>query len=197
MIPISPDPDDTQNYVEMRLDKDTEPEAMSKDLRVDIVSYSGKDIRYVSRSVRHPHPITYVYIPTIAGRFLLVSLNIDAILGEVTIRQRRKKLEEMTQGARLSEAYTATLSRLKAQKGYESVLGLKVLMWVLFSEWPLRADELCYALGVEIGSGKRSCATDTRSILSGACHGRGVFVHCPTGALYPAGTSLARSDPLP
>ena len=85
-------------------------------------------------------------------RFLLVSLNIDAILGEVTIRQRRKKLEEMTLGNGLSDAYTATLTRLKAQKGYKSVLGLKVLMWALYAERPLRAQELCHALGVEIGS---------------------------------------------
>jgi len=88
----------------------------------------------------------------IVYRFLLVSLNIDAILGEVTIRQRRKKLEEMMQGGGLSDAYTATLTRLKAQKGYKSVLGMKVLMWVLHSERPLRAPELCHALGVEIGS---------------------------------------------
>ena len=81
-----------------------------------------------------------------------MSLNIDAILGEVTIRQRRKKLEEMTQGNGLGDAYTATLGRLKAQKGNKSVLGLKVLMWVLYSERPLRTDELCHALGVEIGS---------------------------------------------
>ena len=85
-------------------------------------------------------------------RFLLVSLNIDAILGEVTIRQRRKKLAEMTQGNGLSDAYTATLSRLKAQKGHKSVLGLKVLMWVLYSERPLLAEELCHALGVEMGT---------------------------------------------
>ena len=37
VMPISPNPDDIRNYVEMRLDKDTEPEAMSNDLRVDIV----------------------------------------------------------------------------------------------------------------------------------------------------------------
>jgi len=85
-------------------------------------------------------------------RFLLVSLNIDAILGEVTIRQRRKKLEEITQGHGLSDVYTATLRRLKAQKGYKSVLGMKVLMWVLYSERPLLTQELCHALGVEIGS---------------------------------------------
>jgi len=76
----------------------------------------------------------------------------DAILGEVTIRQRRKKLNEMTHGNGLSDVYTTTLTRLKAQKGYRSVLGLKVLMWVSYSERPLRAQELCDALGVDIGS---------------------------------------------
>ena len=58
----------------------------------------------------------------------------------------------MTLGDGLSDAYAATLTRLKAQKGYKSVLGLRVLMWVLYSERPLRAQELCCALGVEIGS---------------------------------------------
>jgi len=36
VIPISPNRDDVRNYVEMRLDRDTEPEAMSNDLRADI-----------------------------------------------------------------------------------------------------------------------------------------------------------------
>ena len=36
-IPISPNPDDIRNYVEIRLDSDTESEAMNKDLRADIV----------------------------------------------------------------------------------------------------------------------------------------------------------------
>ena len=85
-------------------------------------------------------------------RFLLVSLNIEAILGEVTIHQRRKKLKETAQGNGLGDAYTATLGRLKAQKGNKSVLGWKVLMCVLYSERPLRTDELCHALGEEIGS---------------------------------------------
>ena len=85
-------------------------------------------------------------------RFLLVTLNIEAILAEVTISRRRKKLEEMARGNGLSDAYTTTLTRLKGQKGNKSALGLKVLMWVLYSEQPLRAEELCHALGVDIGS---------------------------------------------
>ena len=37
VIPISPNRDDIRNYLEMRLDRDAEPEAMSSDLRADIV----------------------------------------------------------------------------------------------------------------------------------------------------------------
>ena len=37
VIPISPNPDDIRNYVEMRLDRDADPEAMNKDLRADLV----------------------------------------------------------------------------------------------------------------------------------------------------------------
>ena len=37
VIPISPNPDDIRNYVEKRLDRDAEPEAMSNDLRAGIV----------------------------------------------------------------------------------------------------------------------------------------------------------------
>ena len=37
MIPISPNTDDIRNYLEMRLDLDGEHEAMSSDLRADIV----------------------------------------------------------------------------------------------------------------------------------------------------------------
>ena len=37
VIPISPNRDDIRNYLEMRLDRDATPEAMSDDLRADIV----------------------------------------------------------------------------------------------------------------------------------------------------------------
>ena len=37
VIPINPNLDDIRNYLEMRLDRDSEPEAMSNDLRADIL----------------------------------------------------------------------------------------------------------------------------------------------------------------
>ena len=85
-------------------------------------------------------------------RFLLVSLGIDAILGEITISARRQKLDEMIKGSHLGDAYATTLARMKAQKGSRSRLGMEALMWVSNSERPLKTTELCHALGVKKGS---------------------------------------------
>jgi len=81
--------------------------------------------------------------------FLLVSLYMDAILGEITLSRRRKKLDEMTKGEGLGDAYTGTLLRIQAQPGSKSKLGMEVLMWISHTERPLHVDELCHALGVE------------------------------------------------
>ena len=148
-IQISPYPDDIRNYVVMRLDRDDVPEAMNNDLRAEIVriildKMSNMCVEISTLSTMS----TYKQL----CRFLLVSLNMEVILGEMTIRQRRKKLKEMERGTGLSEAYTATITRLKAQKGNRAALGMKALMWALYSERPLRAEELCHALGVEIES---------------------------------------------
>ena len=153
VIPISPNGDDIRNYLEMRLDRDTEPEAINDGLRTDIIRIIVEKTSDMCVGVSGiPTLFNNVYLPTTVHRFLLVSLHIEAILGEVTIRQRRKKLAEMAQGNGLSDAYTATIIRLKAQKGNKSILGLKVLMWVLYSERPLTTEELCHALGVELKS---------------------------------------------
>ena len=85
-------------------------------------------------------------------RFLLVSLNLDTILQGATIRSRQKKLEEMTDNWGLAGAYSATLGRIKGQGGEGSRVGIAALMWISHSGRPLKVDELCHALGVEIGS---------------------------------------------
>ena len=86
------------------------------------------------------------------SRFLLVSLNIDAILQETTIARRRRKLNGMTDGLGLRGVYGETLNRIKGQGEQEWRLGMAALMWISHSERPLKVDELCHALGVEIGS---------------------------------------------
>jgi len=94
--------------------------------------------------------------------FLLVSLNVDAILSEITPHQRKKKLHEMANGGVLGHAYAATLSRMKAEPESRSKLGMEVLMWASHVERPLYIDELCYALGVEAGS----IDLNTRNLLA-------------------------------
>ena len=84
-------------------------------------------------------------------RFLLVSLNIDAVLQETTIYRRRQKLNAMTDGL-VGDAYGATLDRIKGQSGEMAKLGVTALMWISHAERLLKIDELCEALAVEIGS---------------------------------------------
>jgi len=90
VIPLSPDTDDIYNYLEMRLDMHPKLEAIGNNLRADIVRDSlEKIIRYVGGTVLHFHSINDVSLPSIFCRFLFIFLNIGAIVGEVTIRQRR------------------------------------------------------------------------------------------------------------
>jgi len=58
----------------------------------------------------------------------------------------------MANGLGLGDSYSATLGRIKGQGGEKARLGLAALMWISHSERPLKADELCHALAVEIGS---------------------------------------------
>ena len=86
------------------------------------------------------------------SRFLLASLGIDAVLRETTIHRRRQKLGAITNGLGLEDAYGTTLDRIKRQGEEKSRLGVATLMWVSHSERPLKANDLCHALAVEIGS---------------------------------------------
>jgi len=85
-------------------------------------------------------------------RFLLASLNIEAILQESTIHRRRERLSKITDGLGLEDVYGATIERIKAQGGDKSRLGMGALMWISYAEEPLSPDELCHALAIELGS---------------------------------------------
>ena len=57
----------------------------------------------------------------------------------------------MTDGLGLGDAYGATLDRIKRQCEGRARLAMAALMWISHAERPLKADELCHALAVEIG----------------------------------------------
>ena len=61
-------------------------------------------------------------------------------------------LNAMRDGLGLGDAYAATLERIRIQGGAKAKLAMATLMWVCHSERPLRVEELCHALAVEIGS---------------------------------------------
>jgi len=57
-----------------------------------------------------------------------------------------------TTGVALDSVYVQTLQRIREQRGDRSRLGMEVLMWVSHAERPLKIDELCHALAVDIES---------------------------------------------
>ena len=142
--------EDIMRYVQMMLEDDPTPEAMNFDLLAEIMSW-------VLETIPHVH-VTEIFCSrsehslTLAPRFLLVSLNIAAILDETTIYDRREQLRKMTNGCGLGDAYGVTLDRIKAQSEGKSRFGMAALMWLSRSEQPMSPDELCHALGVQIGT---------------------------------------------
>ena len=152
MIAIIPTIGDIERYLEMRLDQDTTPSAMDDNLRAEIMRVIPRRISQMcveTTALTDPGLFRY---PLTEYRFILVSLSINAVLEEVTIYQRKKKLDDIIQGNDLGVLYSETLARIKVQGGSKSRLGMGVLMWLSHSERPLNANELCHGLGVEIGS---------------------------------------------
>ena len=123
---------------------------------------SGHDIQ---NPIAH-YRLIYIF------RFLLVSLNIEAILQESTIYRRRERLNKMTDGLGLEDVYSAMIERIKAQGGDKSRLGMGALMWICHAVRPLRPEELCHALAIELGSKNFNAANaPSISTLVSCCQG--------------------------
>ena len=150
VILFSPVGEDIQRYLEMKLQDDSFCEAMDSELKRDIMQVIPERISemYVDKAVLSSPS----HKPLIVARFLLVSLNVKAVLRETTLRKRKEGLEQMTSGLGLAGAYKNTLERIQEQCEDQSKLAVQALMWISRSERLLRVDELGHALAVEIGS---------------------------------------------
>ena len=151
-ICITPRRHDIISYLHARLDEDTIPDAMDSSLKADILKKIPENISEMWVDATAPESHLKLSTNRIISRFLLVSLNVDAILRETTISRRRQKLNAMADGFGLGGVYGETLSRITGQGEEKSRLGMAALMWISHAERPLKVDELCHALGVEIGS---------------------------------------------
>ncbi|RPA95947.1 hypothetical protein L873DRAFT_1696147, partial [Choiromyces venosus 120613-1] len=129
IITVQPSQDDVTRFLIKKLENDPEPEAMDDCLRSEIMERIAKEHSEI---------------------FLLATLHIDAVLGEVTIGDRREKLHEIKNG--LDDAYNANLERIQRQRRAKARLGIATLMWISLVERPLHIDELCHALAVNVGS---------------------------------------------
>jgi len=78
----------------------------------------------------------------------------------------------MTNGLELGDVYGATIKRIQAQDGDKSRLGMAMLLWISHAERPLRADDLCHALAVQLGSTDFDVGNiPSMSTLANCCQG--------------------------
>ena len=152
-VSVGPTRDDVVSYFRARISEDETPDAMDESLEADILEkVTGNISEMCVMGGDGAENLILRYLLTDIIRFLLVSLNMDSILRESTIRRRRERLSKITDGLGLGDAYDATIGRINAQDGDKARLGIGALMWINHAERPLRVDELCYALAVELGS---------------------------------------------
>ncbi|RPA89313.1 hypothetical protein L873DRAFT_680148, partial [Choiromyces venosus 120613-1] len=129
-ISVTPSKNDVKILLKTKLEEDTEPDAMDDHLSMQIMETIPKKV---------------------PDKFLLVSLTIEAILGETTIHLRKEKLKLMTNCRDVGDVYTATLDRIKIQKNGRAMLRLEAFMWISHSERRLRPEEQRQGLGVQPG----------------------------------------------
>jgi len=149
---ISSREDDIVTYLRARLGKDITPGAMDSFLENDIMRSIPEGISETYALAQDLGNCCESYTDRCKYRFLLASLKVETILRETTIHRRRNRLNAMGDGLGLGDAYETTLGRVRAQDGEKVKLAMTTLMWICHSERPLRVDELCHALAVEIGS---------------------------------------------
>ena len=138
-------------FLREKIRKDSIPNVMSSTLQEDIMKSipaisSETYVGTMSRAM-----LIELKADIFEPRFLLASFHIEAVLRGTTIAGRRKTLKSIKE-ARLGDIYGATLERIKAQDEEKAKLAMAALTWVCHSERPLRVDELCHALAVEIGA---------------------------------------------
>ena len=102
MLPVSLREHDIRLCLRMRLGGDSELDAMGKGLEGDILKPVPQAISEVC--VFSKSSILEVDL-TVVGRFLLVSLNIDAILAEAIIHQGRQALHRMAKISVANKAF--------------------------------------------------------------------------------------------
>jgi len=97
-----------------------------------------------------------------------------------------------TTGVDLDSVCSQTLQQIKEQKGDMQRLGMKVLMWVSHAKRPLRIDELCHALAVDV----EATDLDPKNIqpqdtVLGSCLGL-AFVDKKTSVVRPIHDTLQK-----
>jgi hypothetical protein len=84
---------------------------------------------------------------TLSDRFLLPTLQIEAVLDKPTVRKRRQALKGMPKA--LSGAFEMTFERIRGQKPDVSKQAMEIIKWTFLAKRQFSLEELRHALAVE------------------------------------------------
>ena len=85
------------------------------------------------------------------GMFLLARFHLDSISRARTLADFEASLARLPEGSHvLTETYQQALKRINSQEPQDVQMAMKILMWVCFAARPLTADELRWALAIDI-----------------------------------------------
>ncbi|KAH9883839.1 ankyrin [Xylariomycetidae sp. FL2044] len=89
-------------------------------------------------------------VETARGSFLLPTLHISNILGENTVKKRKRALVNLPKD--IDAAYDTTIARIKSQRESDAEMGLEILAWVHLAREPFSLRMLRHAVAIEVGS---------------------------------------------
>jgi len=125
-VAIGPKRDNVITYLNTRRWRDTTLDEMGSILEVGIPRKIPEDISDI-----YVHAGSYLELShdKYISRFLLVWMNIDAIVQETTIYCRLQRLNSITHSLVLGDVYSAQLDPIKEQGEEKAGAGMATLMW--------------------------------------------------------------------
>ena len=87
---------------------------------------------------------------SLMSRFLVASLQIEALKGCINVQSLMKKLETLPTG--LNDLYEHTLTRIEAQGQEKASLAKRVLLWVVHAMQPISMEDIQLAVAIDLDS---------------------------------------------
>ncbi|THY84831.1 ankyrin [Aureobasidium pullulans] len=125
-------------------------QARDEDVRIALAARIDNDRDNLERALKQDPTLRWTIIDAIIektkGMFLVAELHIKALSQEITLRDLREKLANLSED--ITAAYEQTMDRINGQTTRQSQRARQVLCWLTHARRPLEAEELKQALAI-------------------------------------------------